>query len=443
MATSGGDDVTGFWGSDTEALRRISGAVGSGGEQLDDLAARLSGLIDSVPWSGPDADTFRADWSGQVRPGLLERAARLQEQRRELDRHAEEQDKASAARGDSGGGPTTGRDTAEPEAIAPDTIAPDAAGQGVPAAVASAATVAAADIQLMAASSPLLASTAHAMNGVDAAASSHAIGESGLAFPDTGMELSPPETDSTITVDGNHELAPGADDEPFGLDVDGAPLDLAANTAYEVGDHGTYYTDGEGRITYIEAIGGGEEMNPNLREVFPDATYHVNDSTFYRTDELGRTEHMFVPDVIVDREMSRSQSIQSKIAERWDMTGDGTSEPVEFNAGHVLARQLGGIREEINYTRQWDEVNQARSGQDTIYTYESMMADGIAEDGSSYSYETLVTWGEEQPEGVGPAQGSEPWEYVPSGYDVRIHEDGEQIVDQHLPNYPDGARFPG
>ena len=25
---------------------------------------------------------------------------------------------------------------------------------------------------------------------------------------------------------------------------------------------------------------------------------------------------------------------------------------------------------------------------------------------------------------------------------VRIHEDGEQIVDAHLPNYPEGARFP-
>ena len=426
MATSGGDDVTGFWGADTEALRRLSGSIGSGGEQLDDLAARLSVLIDSVDWIGPDADTFRADWSGQVRPGLVECIVQLDERGRELDQHAEEQDEVSAA----GGEP--------PGAAIPAPVDALPAGAVLPAGDVPVVDVA--DLQLMAASTPLLANTAHAVSAADA---SIAIGESGLAFPDSGMELSPPETDTTITVDGNHELAPSVDDEPFGLDADGAPLALAADTAYEVGDHGTYYTDGEGRITYVEAAGGGKEMNPNLREVFPEATYHVNDSTFYRTDELGRTEHMYVPDVIVDREMSRSQSIQSKIAERWDMAGDGSSEPVEFNAGHVLARQLGGIREEINYTRQWDEVNQARSGQDTIYTYESMMADGISEDGSSYSYETLVTWGEEQPEGVGPAQGSEPWEYVPSGYDVRIHENGEQIVEQHLPNYPDGARFPG
>lgn len=107
------------------------------------------------------------------------------------------------------------------------------------------------------------------------------------------------------------------------------------------------------------------------------------------------------------------------------------------------SRQLGGIRGEINYTRQWDEVNQARSGKDTIYTFEDLMADGITEDGSSFSYVTRVTWGEEQPSGVGPEHDSEPWEYVPESYDVRVHEDGEQILESHLPNYLEGARFPG
>lgn len=421
--------MTGFQGADTEALRQTGAAVAGGAERIDDLALRLSALIDAVTWTGLDADSFRADWGGRVRPGLLERGARLRADGRTLDGHADEQDQAS----EDGGGVATG--SAGPSGPSGPPPGPRALPGGAAASdtVGTMATAEAADIRLMVASTPLA-------SGGEA---SEAVGEGELAFPDSGMELSPPQTSDTVNVDGDHDLAPGGDDEPFGLDPDGAPLELAPDTAYEVGDHGTYYTDSEGRIAYVEATGGGDEMNPNLREVFPDATYHVNDSTYYRTDELGRTEHMYVPDVIVDRDMSRSQSIQSKIAERWDMAGDGTSEPVEFNAGHVLARQLGGLREEINYTRQWDEVNQARSGQDTIYTYESMMADGITDEGSSYSYETLVTWGEEQPKGVGPEQGSAPWEYVPEGYDVRIHENGEQIVDEHLPNYPEGARFPG
>ena len=70
------------------------------------------------------------------------------------------------------------------------------------------------------------------------------------------------------------------------------------------------------------------------------------------------------------------------------------------------------------------------------------MADGISDEDRSYSYETRIRWGEEQPAGVGPEHDSAPWEYVPSGYDVRLHEDGEQIVEDHLPNYPEGATFP-
>ena len=439
--------MNGFQGADPEALRHQGAAVASGAGRIEDLALRLGALIESVAWTGPDADSFRADWSARVRPGLLERGEHLRSEARALNAHGEEQDRASAPGTDGasapgrpaadaapspGSGPSAAMSAPPPGSGPPPASGPSAAPPASPGHTLGGAGSETVGLRLMAASPPL----------ASAAEVSESIGEGDLAFPETGMELSPPETAHTVRVDADHELAPDGAEEPFGLDADGAPLELAPDTAYDVGDHGTYYTDGEGRISYVEATGGGEEMNPNLREVLPETTYHVNESTYYRTDELGRTEHMYVPDVIVDREMARSQSIQSKIAERWDMAGDGTSEPVEFNAGHVLARQLGGIREEINYTRQWDEVNQARSGQDTIYSYESLMADGITDEGRSYSYETLVTWGDEQPSGVGPEHDSAPWEYVPEGYDVRIHEDGEQIVDAHLPNYPEGARFP-
>lgn len=399
--------MAGFLGADTEALRALGRAVGGGAERLEQLTAQLDGIVGGARWQGPDADAFRADWAGHVRTGMHARVGALRGEAAELAGQADEQDGAS---GDGGAGGPGGA------ADGPRASPPPGDVEG---------------IRLMAAHAPL-----------GAADTSAAVGESPLAFPETGLELAPPETAHRIEVDADHALAPDGADEPFGLDEDGAPITLESDTRYDVGEHGTYYTDDEGRIEYVEAAGGGEAMNPNLRETLPDVTYHVNEQAYYRTDELGRTEHLYVPDVVVDREMARSQSIQSTIAERWDMSGDGTSEPVEFNAGHVLARQLGGIREEINYTRQWDEVNQARSGQDTIYTYESLMADGISDEARSYAYETRIRWGEEQPAGVGPEHDSAPWEYVPSGYDVRLHEDGEQIVEDHLPNYPEGATFP-
>lgn len=399
--------MAGFLGADTEALRALGRAVGGGAERLEQLTAQLDGIVGGARWQGPDADAFRADWAGHVRTGMHARVGALRGEAAELAGQADEQDGAS---GDGGAGGPGGAADGPRASPTPGDV------EG---------------IRLMAAHAPL-----------GAADTSAAVGESTLAFPETGLELAPPETAHRIEVDADHALAPDGADEPFGLDEDGAPITLDPDTRYDVGEHGTYYTDDEGRIEYVEAAGGGEAMNPNLRETLPDVTYHVNEQAYYRTDELGRTEHLYVPDVVVDREMARSQSIQSTIAERWDMSGDGTSEPVEFNAGHVLARQLGGIREEINYTRQWDEVNQARSGQDTIYTYESLMADGISDEDSSYAYETRIEWGEEQPAGVGPQHDSAPWEYVPSGYDVRIHEDVEQIVEDHLPNYPEGATFP-
>lgn len=195
-----------------------------------------------------------------------------------------------------------------------------------------------------------------------------------------------------------------------------------------------------GAVVYIEATGGGKSMNPNLRQVFPDATYHVNDYAYYQTDELGRTEHMYIDDVHVDRDMTRSQSIQSKIAERFEMTTPDGKQTVAFDAGHVVARQLGGIREEINYTRQWNDVNQARKGQENIYAVESLMVDGI-DQGKHYSYETRIDWSGPQPAGISPTDGSAPWEYVPGAYDVYIREDGNPVVDARMPNYPEKATF--
>lgn len=449
--------MAGFQGADTEQLRQFGTLVDGRSEQIDELAAQLEAMIASVPWVGADADSFRADWSSRARP-LLDRCGdQLRQRADELSDHAEEQDAASDGGQDSAAqhpliqlmaASLPGRGISETLGRLGDAGETGLerlrdAGEGIRDAATDQLESLGDGAELILDGQRRLLDGG--LEGVRAVAEQIGFdGAAELAFDDTGMQLEPPRTEDTITVDGDHELAPDGAKSPWGVGEDGAQIDLAPNTTYEVGDRGTFYTDGDGEIVYVEATGGGSTMNPNLREVFPDATYHVNENTYYQTDELGRTEHMYSPEVILDRDMTRSQPIQSKIAERWDMSGDGTSEPVEFNAGHVMARQLGGIREEINYTRQWDEVNQARSGKDTIYTYEDMMAGGIEDNGTSYAYETRINWGdgENQPAGVGPDHGSEPWEYVPESYDVRIHEEGEQIVDVNLPNYPEGARFP-
>lgn len=451
--------MSGFQGADTQALQRMGSLLEDRSSSLEDMTAHLGALINAVPWVGPDAMALRADWSFRIRPRLMDCQMRLHEEGRSLRDHAEEQDRASdpagdvadggsgadgarwadSGRGNGGVGGPDGllRAASTPQiTLAALSVPLDAASQGV-------VRVAGAIGDALGTAAESAVEGTGRITGAVAQQVSDAIGtDSPLAFDGTGLVLEPPRTSGTITVDADHELAPGSAAKPFGLDADGAPIELAPNTRYEVGDHGTYYTDGDGRVVYVEATGGGGAMNPNLREVFPDANYHVNENVFYSTDELGRLDHMYVPEVEMHPDTSRSQSIQSKIAERFDMTADGDTESIEFNAGHALARQFGGVREEINYTRQWDEVNQARSGvDDNIYAYESLMADGIEKHGHQYSYETRFNWGDEQPPGVGPDQGSAPWEYVPESYDVRITENGDVIADNTLPNYPDGATF--
>lgn len=449
--------MSGFQGADTQALRDMGSLLEDRASSLEDMTSRLGALIDAVPWIGPDAVALRADWSFRLQARLADCQVRLRDQGRALHDHAQEQDRASApadggADGAGGGGAGLGdglgeglgdllRAATEPRiALAALSVPVEAASDA-----ASRAGEAIGD-----GIGEAIGEGADALRGVagDAARAvaqqvSDAIGtDSPLEFGGTGLVLEPPFTSDTVTVDAGHELAPGSAAKPFGIDADGNPIGLAPSTKYEVGDHGTYYTDGDGQVVFIEATGGRDAMNPNLREVFPDANYHVNENVFYSTDELGRLDHMYVPEVELHPDTARSQSIQSKIADRFDMTADGETERIEYNAGHALARQFGGVREEINYTRQWDDVNQARKGvDDNIYAYERLMADGIADHGHAYTYETRFNWGDEQPPGVGPNQGSTPWEYVPGSYDVRITENGEEIAHTTMPNYPDGATF--
>src|SRR5690606_24214682 len=86
-----------------EALRTMGAVCARRAELLDELEGRLSAVIDTVEWVGEDAERFRADWSGSVRPGLQDRGLELRQQARRLAQHAEEQEAASSP--DSFGGP--------------------------------------------------------------------------------------------------------------------------------------------------------------------------------------------------------------------------------------------------------------------------------------------------------------------------------------------------
>jgi uncharacterized protein YukE len=53
-----------FWGLDVEGVRALATNLDQDGDQIDQILSKLTGILSSTQWSGPDADKFRNDWQG-------------------------------------------------------------------------------------------------------------------------------------------------------------------------------------------------------------------------------------------------------------------------------------------------------------------------------------------------------------------------------------------
>lgn len=96
-----------FWGADTESLRSAGSMIVRRADALADLESMLAATIENVEWTGEDAEAFRGDWRGQVRPSLQDHGVELRQKARRLLQHADEQDAASAPEGSGAShGPT-------------------------------------------------------------------------------------------------------------------------------------------------------------------------------------------------------------------------------------------------------------------------------------------------------------------------------------------------
>ncbi|MEU4384964.1 DNA/RNA non-specific endonuclease [Promicromonospora sp. NPDC023805] len=140
-----------------------------------------------------------------------------------------------------------------------------------------------------------------------------------------------------------------------------AALDnLEPNTAYEVPNRGTFYTDDAGKVVHVEAQYGSKgKLNWDLMHPQPDVTYVVNDHVFV-TDHAGRTIEAYTDDLQFG-DADRSKSIQSRIG---NIGGD------EYDGGHLLANMFAGGPEDINLVPMLSDLNQGNSTGDTFYAVE-------------------------------------------------------------------------
>ncbi|GAB4087222.1 hypothetical protein GCM10028784_38520 [Myceligenerans cantabricum] len=129
---------------------------------------------------------------------------------------------------------------------------------------------------------------------------------------------------------------------------------------------GTFYTDGSGRVTHVEAdYGRTGDLNYDLIEPQPATTYVVGDDHVFVTDDAARTVEVHVADLELG-DADRSSSIQQRIG---DLGGDG------YDGGHLVGNAFGGGPEDINLVPMLEEVN--RGAGDTYYTLETRLREEL------------------------------------------------------------------
>lgn len=91
--------MSGFLGADTEQLRSHAHLLKDRAKSLRDLKEQLGPrVLDESSWTGPDAESFRAQWRGDVAQRFESTAQSLGDRAEVLERQADEQDDASASK---------------------------------------------------------------------------------------------------------------------------------------------------------------------------------------------------------------------------------------------------------------------------------------------------------------------------------------------------------
>ncbi len=87
---------TSLYGMDINAARDLVRLMNTDADSITQLTARLTQQLQNTPWSGPDADRFNGDWTGQYVPSLQNLVQALQDNAIALAQQADDQERASS-----------------------------------------------------------------------------------------------------------------------------------------------------------------------------------------------------------------------------------------------------------------------------------------------------------------------------------------------------------
>lgn len=84
-------------GMNVEEVRRMAGQLREAAEEITRIEQELTSGLEGIDWTGPDADRFRGQWSGEMIPALQQIMGAVNELGDSADRNAAEQETASTS----------------------------------------------------------------------------------------------------------------------------------------------------------------------------------------------------------------------------------------------------------------------------------------------------------------------------------------------------------
>ena len=83
-------------GMNVDEVKRMSGQLRDAAEEITRIEQELTRGLEDVDWTGPDADRFRGQWSGEMVPALQQIMNAVNELGDTADRTAAEQEATSS-----------------------------------------------------------------------------------------------------------------------------------------------------------------------------------------------------------------------------------------------------------------------------------------------------------------------------------------------------------
>jgi len=193
--------------------------------------------------------------------------------------------------------------------------------------------------------------------------------------PTTPQEYPRPTAPNSVDIPAGDGPGPKT---PFA-----ARTDLQPNTVYHVEGRGDFYTDSNGKVTYVETTYGGRgNLNADLMTPHPDTTYVVHPEVntpsdgssqahVFHTDAEGRVD-LAHTDQLSLGEADRSESVQTR---------GGDEGGVGYDGGHLFGNGFGGGGEYSNIVAMLRDVN--RGSGDSFFNLENQWRDLLKTDAST------------------------------------------------------------